>query len=447
MRFLYLLLYITLNYSLKIYFPRQKVLKRPRKFFGRTIYVSNHASSFMDPLVHGARQKAIVFFMTRSDIFKPMLRPILWMAHMLPIFRQHDNEDTKAKNDETFDKTAKVLSGGRNLLIFGEGFTDDVFIRRLKPVKKGALRIGFGALEAIDWKKKIYVAAVGINYGDPNYLGSDVLISNSERICLNDYREAYAEAPNKVINELTKKVEKMMQEQITHVANLKWVFFHEHVTRLLRDGLHPEDSDKSIPLQQRWENSRRLALWMNEQSLDEQEELVTLKKDLEIHFSSLKKKHIKEKYLADFASGHGSRTKEFIYLATLWPIALLGLVHCLVPYLLAKKFVEKSFKRRVFWSSVKLMLGMLFIGLWNIPLVILMSKFLFHPLLDPYTAYAGWVAFLYYLLIPLPGVVAYYYKRKYEDFKVKGRMKQMDLDGMLAEREQLISRIRKWVKY
>jgi 1-acyl-sn-glycerol-3-phosphate acyltransferase len=95
----------------------------------------------MDPLVVASLRLPIVFFMTRSDVFTPISRPLLWASHMLPIYRQHDGEDTKAKNEEVFQKCSRILSFGRNLLIFGEGFTDDTFVRRLKPVKKGAVRI------------------------------------------------------------------------------------------------------------------------------------------------------------------------------------------------------------------------------------------------------------------------------------------------------------------
>lgn len=92
-------------------------------------------------------------------------------------------------------------------MIFGEGFTDDTFIRRLKPVKKGAVKIGFITLEELNWKKKIYIAAVGCNYSDPNQMRSDVLISTSEKICLNDYREEFEENPNKTITQLTRRIE------------------------------------------------------------------------------------------------------------------------------------------------------------------------------------------------------------------------------------------------
>lgn len=444
MRFLYFLLYISLPYALRIYYPRQKFLNRQRKYFGRTIYVSNHAASFMDPLIIGSRQRPIVFFMTRSDVFRPWLKPILWLAHMIPIYRQHDGEDTKSKNDETFQTCNKILSSGRNLLIFGEGFTDDVFIRRLKPVKKGAARIGFGSLEEMNWEKKIYIASIGVNYGDPNYIGSDVLVSNGERICLNDYKEEYLAHPAKVINDLTKRIEKDMQDQLTHVENLQWVFFHEHVTRLLRNGLHPEDTDRSIPLKQRWDNSRALAAWMNGQDLDSDPVLLALKADLDNYFKTLKRQKISEKHLHAIDK-NVSGSKKVLFIVTLWPLAILGLIHCLLPYLLVKRFAEKSFRRRVFWGSVKMMLGILAIGLWNIPVVILMHKFLFVPLLQlipglsPYT----WIfSLLYYFNTVWPGVIAYRFRRHFRDLKEIARLRKMNIQPLLAERRSLIERIK-----
>lgn len=443
MRFLYFLLHVMLPYPLRIFYPRQRFINGPRGYFGRTIYVSNHAASFMDPLVIGSLQRPIVFFMTRSDIFKPALQPVLWLSHMLPIYRQHDGEDTKAKNDETFKKCTDVLLSGRNLLIFGEGFTDDVFIRRLKPVKKGAVRIGFGTLEAINWKKKIYITTLGVNYGDPNYLGSDLVISNGERICLNDYKEEYLLHPAKVTNELTKRIETDLQNRITHVSNPKWVFFHEHVTRLLRNGMHPEDSDFSIPLQKRWENSRELALWMNTQQLDENPELVALKADLETYFKKLKSKKVKEKNVAALAPENKNLVlKKRLFLATLWPLAILGVIHCLLPYLLIKRFVEKSFKRRVFWSSVKMMLGLVAIGLFNIPIVILMHKFIFMPLFSGFTPHLWLCSLAYYFLIPWPGIIAYNYRKHYQDLKQQAKLKKSGAEALLSERNTLISRIK-----
>lgn len=436
MRLLYVILKLSLHYPLRLFYPRLRILHAPKRIFGRTIYVSNHAASFMDPLVIGVLQWPSVFFMTRSDIFTPVMRPILWLCQMLPIYRQHDGEDTKAKNEHSFAAATRVLKHGRNLLIFGEGFTDDVFIRRLKPVKKGAARIGFSALEKLNWNQKIYMSAIGINYGDPNYFRSDLLVSNSDRFCLNDYRAEYEENPTKAINDVTKRIEQMMQDQLTHVENLDWVFFHEHVMRFLRVGLHPEDTDFSLPLKTRWENSRALAAWMNGQELAAQPELVTLKQDLTDYFRLLDRLKLSEKNLRRIAENPTtSLVKEWLFILLLLPVSLVGAIHFYLLYRFVKKFTEKTFKRRVFWSSVKMVMGVAAMGFVSIPVVWALSTYLFPSCLPPY---AGVV---YYLLLPFAGLAAYMSVRKWKTIQAILAMKRSDLSDLIRRREALLQRV------
>lgn len=436
MRFFYLMLKITLQYTTRIYYPRQKLINSPKELFGRTIYVSNHAASFMDPLIVAGRRMPIVFFMTRSDVFTPVTKPILWAAHMLPIYREHDGEDTKGKNAEVFKQCARVLSFGRNLLIFGEGFTDDVFIRRLKPVKKGAVRIGFSTLEELNWKKKIYIAAVGCNYSDPNEMRSDLLIATSDKICLNDYRKDYEENPNKIITELTRRIELLMREQITYVEDKEMAPFHENVMKITRKGMNARCSDTAIPLENRWRYSQTLAYWFNDNVTPEKEELISLKKELESYFSLLKKFRLDEKYVYEYQTKNGSRLKELLFMLTMWPFALLGLIHCGIPYYLTKQFVEKTFRRKVFWSSVKLLMGKISMGLLNIPFIFLFYKFI-------YPSY--WLGFAYYLCIGLFGLAAYMWFRNFKSFKIKGAMKKVDISKFWGRRTELAQKIKELI--
>jgi 1-acyl-sn-glycerol-3-phosphate acyltransferase len=434
MRFLYLFLFFSLRLSTRLYFKRRATFNSPKEFFGRTIYVSNHAASFMDPLLVASFRNPIVFFMTRSDIFKPFLKPILWASHMLPIYRQHDGEDTKGKNEEVFKTCTKILSRGRNLLIFGEGFTDDVFIRRLKPVKKGAIRIGFIALEEMNWKKKVYIAAVGCNYSDPNYMRSDILISTSNKICLNDYEQAFKENPNKVITDLTKLIEVKIREQITHIEDKNWANFHENILQLTRKGLNSENYNPALSLTKRWRYSQNLANWMNERNLEDSPDLIDLKTEVDSYFTLLKRFKLKEKYVFEFQSkSKGNRINEILFLITLWPFAILGTIHCAIPYLFVKKFTEKSFKRKVFWGSVKMLLGKASIGIFNIPFIFLFYHYIFPSYL---------IAIAYYLfIIPIYGLVAYIYRRKLIDFKTKGKIQKMDLTKIIDKRKLLIQKI------
>lgn len=409
------------------------MLNTPKELYGRTIYVSNHAASFMDPLIVAGMRRPIVFFMTRSDVFTPLTKPILWAAHMFPIYRQHDGEDTKAKNEEIFKKCTRVLSFGRNLLIFGEGFTDDVFIRRLKPVKKGAARIGFTSLEELNWSKKIYMAAVGVNYSEPNRMLSDVLVSTSDKFCLNDYREMYEENPSKAINEVTKRIEKLMQDQITHIENKDLANFHESVMQLTRKGMNAVSYDRSISLVDRYKYSQKLANWLNQQSPEENTSLSNLKEKVDAYFQLLKRSKTEEEYVYRVAENKLNNTLNYIYLVLVFPFMILGLIHCGIPYILIKRMVEKTFKRRVFWGSVKLLLGKIIIGLVNIPAIFLFYHFIFP---------SYWLGFAYYLLIGLFGLAAYIWFIKLKDIRINNQLKNVNFDAFVSKRAELIEEIK-----
>ena len=435
MRPIYFLLDFTLNYAIRIFYPRNDSNNAPKEFLGSTIYVSNHAASFMDPLVVAALRRPIVFFMTRSDVFTPLTRWFLWSVQMLPIYRQLDGDDTKGKNEAVFKTCTRILSGGRNLLIYGEGFTDDVFIRRLKPVKKGAVRIGFLALESLDWKKKIYIAAVGCNYSEPNRMRSDILISYSDKICLNDYREAYEENPNKVIADLTKIIQQLMQDQITHVEKKEEAPFHENIMRITRKGMNSVDFDRSIPLKKRWLYSQALAKWLNKENVSESKSLTSLKKSLDDYFALLKRFRIEDRFLVwKSSAARPTRMRELLFLIVLFPTMLLGVLHCAIPYLLIKRFAEKTFKRKVFWSSVKMVLGKFAIGLFNIPVI-----FLFHYFIYP----SYWLGFVYYALIGLFGLSAYMWVTYLKEFKKKGIIRKTEVGKFIKKREELVHQIRK----
>ena len=433
MRLIYFILKFVLKYGSWMFYPRLRIVNKPKKRFARTIYASNHAASFMDPLIIASNQSPIVFFMTRSDVFTPLLKPLLWGAHMLPIYRSQDGDDTKAKNEEVFAKCNRILKFGRNLLIFSEGFTDDVFVRRLKPIKKGSVRIGFGALEYMNWEKRIYIQALGVNYSDPNVLGSDVVISNGEPICLNDYQKEYEENPSKVISDLTKRVEIEMQEQLTDVRNIEWTDFHEQVMRLTKKGMCAVDVNKSIPLLKRWEYSRHLAKWMNNLDLDGNDELVNLKKKMHNYFQLLDKEKIKENELTMLTKNEFNPFNEVLFFIVTFPVMLLGMLHNYLPYAWVKSFVEKSFKRTVFWGSVKLLLGALVIGLYNILLISVINIFIF-------PAFSFWLIY-FFVIPPISGLVAYAYFKKWGRYKRLRTLKKNDYTEINAEKESCLSEI------
>lgn len=388
----------------------------------------------MDPIMLGALSKSIFNFMTRSDVFKWWLKPFLWLAHMLPIYRQHDGENTQEKNKTVFNRVNRTLANGRNILIFGEGFTDDTPIRGLKPIKKGAVRMGLTALEGCNWEKKIYLASIGINYTDRNTIGSEIVVEFGAQICLNDYRKEFEENTAKTINEVTKKLEGMMQDCVIYVADKSNYAFIENIMQITRKGFNHANHDDTIALKARFEYSKKLAHWINENASEENEAIAQLKKELNAYFALEKRMHLQDRFVVGNADpATFNRTKELLLLLTTWPVAILGALQGFIPYILAKKLTEKIMKRKVFWGSVKMLLGKVFGTIYSIPIVMWLTKnYLPH-----------WSFGVLYFLFVAPALwkFSYDYGTWFKEYLLKGKMKHADLSKFVTKRQQLAQQI------
>lgn len=433
MRPLYFFLRITLPYALTVFYRRTKTLNAQKKFNAQTIFVSNHPSAFIDPLVVANYQRPILYFVTRGDIFSWWLSPITWASHMVPIFREaEDGADSHEKNKDTFSYLEKVLLRKKSLVLFGEGYTDNVFIRSLKPIKKGPARIAFDTMAASKWEIDIKVQPVGINYSHPKYFRSDMLLALGDCINLKDYKELYDESRAKAITALTREIQKQMRGLITCIDDKDLAPFLEHLLILSRKGMNHEYFDKEYSLEDRYQYSRKLASKINESYSEDDEKWAKLKEFAANYFESEKKDQIDENWVVAFnKSGKKNLASRALYFILGLPIALIGAIHNFIPYFLIKRFVEKTFKRDVFWSGVKIILGWVFAALINIPLIFIGYHFI-------YESYLVWLA--YYFTVPaLSGVFAYNYFKKLGDTRRFNKASEEKLKHYGKEREQLLN--------
>lgn len=424
MRILYFLFFLALNYTLRLYFRKVDLVNKPERF-SSTIYVSNHAASFMDPLLLAPFNRAVVFFMTRSDVFTAFTRPIFWMAHMLPIYRQRDGVNTKEKNQEVFKKSSEILLRKRSLLIFGEGVTDDVFIRRLKPLKKGAVRIGFTALESCNWAQDVYLATIGCNYSNPAKFRSDVVIRNSEKILLNEFRTEFETNPNKIIQELTVRLEAMLKNDLIHVKEEESAVFTERMMLIQRKGM-PMFEENTVPLLERWNYAKDLVEDFN----NNPEKYAALRAPVKDYFEGLKARNIDDQKLYDATHNKISLGAIFMQILLL-PIALFGAIHCGLFYFGIKRYVESKFRRPVFWGSTKLIMMMLILGILNLSLLFL---------LPPYIGMLGAIA--YFLFIPFAGLIFHNGISFLKRMASHRNIRAMNVGDILKERLTLSNKIK-----
>lgn len=355
---------------------------------------------------------------------------------MVPIYRaEQDGEGTYQKNKDVFRSVQRVLKRKYSLIMFGEGYTDDVFIRSLKPVKKGPARIGFNTMEASNWELDIKVQPIGINYSDPNVVGSDVLLSCGEIIHLKDYKELYEENPAKAILQLTKEIEKGMQANITYIKDKKLADFLEHLLMLSRKGMNVWCYDKKLSLESRFKYSKALANRINAE-FKEDDQWANLKEKTQQYFEKLRKNDIHENEVYRYSTSQKKpNIARTLFFTLCWPIMLVGVIHNIIPYLFVKKFVEKKFRRRVFWSGVKTVMGMIVMGLFHLPLI-----FLFYHYVYP----SYWLGFAYYWAVPvITGTIAYEYIRLFKASMKFKKQPDQKLAELAKEREELLGHLKK----
>ncbi len=434
MRPIYLILYAIHSYVLRVVFSRVVKVNPPKKYRQTSIIVSNHPSAFMDPLVIAGFQKPIVFFMTRSDVFKPALKPIFAAANMLPIYRQMDGAGAVKKNKEVFEECYKILATKRSPLLFGEGLTDDIFERKLKPIKKGAARLAFGAMEFYNWDLDLKIHCVGLNYEDPTKLRSKLLIANAPYINVNDYKQIYEENPTTAINQLTAAIENAIKEQITHINSEQNFAIHEQIMRLTFKGMHVIDSDKNLSLKQRYEYSKKLAKRINHLEIKQEDKLNDLKNDVASYFKNLAENNVKNSYVKEFSKkGKVSHLYNLAFLLFMWPIALIGVILMGLPYWITKSFIENTFKRKVFWLSTKMAVGMLVGGFFNIGIAIL----LYHTICPNF-----WLVLLFYFTVPATSfLIAYNYRKRWKDFIYKSKIDKNSISKLAHQRQDLLKKI------
>ncbi|MEX1000952.1 MAG: hypothetical protein WDZ35_02445 [Crocinitomicaceae bacterium] len=394
MRPIYFILRITLPYAFAVFFRQRRSVNAQKKFKAQTIFVSNHPSAFLDPPVAANFQHSIIFFMTRSDVFKSWLKPITWSCHMVPIYRaDKDGGDTYNKNQNVFRGIQRVLRLKNSLMLFGEGYTDDEFIRSLKPMKKGAARIGFNTMEGSNWQEDIKVQPLGLNYTDPSAFRSDILISYGKIMRLKDYQAVFEENPNKAITQLTKDIGEEICNNLTYVKDRSKAPFHEHLMMLTRKGMNHENHAPDLSIEERFAYSQQLANRMNEEFTEEAEDWKELETLTENYFDQLKKNKVKEKEVYRFVKNGNKKSiwPSWLYLILSFPLFLASCLHNLLPYLIVKTFTEKMFKRKVFWSGVKLMLGGLVWLLYNLPVFWLFPALIYDSF---------WLSFLYFFTVP-----------------------------------------------
>jgi hypothetical protein len=204
--------------------------------------------------------------------------------------------------------------------------------------------------------------------------------------------------------------------------------------QITRKGFNHANHNEQLSLKERFDYAKKLAHWINENATEDNEAINLLKKELNAYFSLEKRMHIQDRFVVGSTNpATFNRTKELLLLLTTWPVAILGALQGFIPYILAKKLTEKIMKRKVFWGSVKMLLGKVFGTIYAIPIVMWLTKNYF-----PHWSFGV----LYFLFVaPALWKFSYDYGTWFKEYLLKGKMKHADLSKFVTKRQQLAQQI------
>ncbi|WP_336518108.1 1-acyl-sn-glycerol-3-phosphate acyltransferase [Pollutibacter soli] len=354
------------------------------------ILIANHSASFLDAIVVGLLIRRPMYFLARSDVFKPRAKKYMKGVHMIPIYNAEHSKEDLSRNMETFAEGEEVLRQKKILMIFPEGISRRE--RILLPLKKGTARIAFHTVSTHGFDIGLEVIPVGINYSFHRFRAS-VVVSVGDSTAIADYKTMYEENPAKAINVLTRELQEKFSNTVLYVDQAERTDLINQLLEYFRnDAIHRSDYRKKDLVIREEKSIADDVSEMDDDTASDVTESV-FRYTHKLSNLRLNDRSIIHRYHSIFF--------HFFGLILGLPVTLCGAATGIVPVLLAKYIADKKVKRIDWYTSVSCVLGGMLFDIWFILLLIVSAFvqqwwFFIAVLLSPLTIYLAiqwWEAF------------------------------------------------------
>ena len=325
------------------------------------ILAANHPNTFLDPLLITAIAPGRLHYWAKSTLWKlPMLGGVLDSLGALPVYRRQDSPSRSGGNKQTLNIAAKKLEHGAHILIFPEGVSEPGL--SLKPIKTGAARLGFQALEAGGWKNDIVIAPIGIDYHEPTIFRTHVTIRIGKPVSLLSYKSAYEAHPRNTVLEITETVSERLKDLLPHLEEPELETLVLRIQRLYGDQILQIMNERD-------ETAARKAI---SEAVNHYQKLDP---DTVYLFNQRVGAYFTER---EMWSGKDDPAKPGVLeilkmLLGFFSIATYGLLVNWIPYRLTGKFAEWLTVSPVWKATAKMVLGGMIFGLYYIFVGVLFS--------------------------------------------------------------------------
>lgn len=315
------------------------------------LIAANHPTAFIDPIFFAIFFDPPVYNMTRGDIFeKPFFRKLMESCNMFPVFRLRDGYQGRDRNDEVFEFCQQKMLEGVAVNIFVEG--EHHMDKRVLPLQKGIARIAFSTFER-HHLEDLQIVPVGCNYFYPDRTRDEASIIVGTPLFVRDYWERYQQNPNVGINHLCRDILKSLKQICYNLEDSA----DDPLAEMLLELWKNDRPARHLPIVEHqatrfWSEKARLDQ-LNELPKDQKNQLL---EDCTQYFTALEKEGLKDEALVSPQNGSYGW---LLFLIGMAPLALLGFIAGWPLRRLIYGVTAKVVKKREFYTSVLMGLGVL----------------------------------------------------------------------------------------
>ena len=396
---MYQFLKILCKLTLLAYFRKVKINGREHlKEEGPFIFVANHPSAFMDPIVVASSIKPTVFFLAAGEYMGKGFK--FWFfhkfLHMIPIYRPSTMPGDTHKNKEAFNRSIQHLSKKKCLLVFPEGVS--VTEKKILPLKTGVARIARETELALNLKAGVKIVPIGLNYTDPHEFRSDLFVNIGEPILASDFFSNDSSKEKEEVKALTQHIEDRMIETVLHIESKEVEEVIDSINKTYSRDLKSKLGVQFTDQNREFELNKLTIAAVNQFQTSHPKDFSEISSSLDEYISTLESEGIRDKEFR-------SINKKMAWYMTIGyilgaPFFLLGWLGNYIPYITNVYLQNKLGFKDSFKGSMILGFGLGLFLIWFSTITILawnLTPLSFYSLLIPIFLYLSGTYALIYL--------------------------------------------------
>ena len=408
------MVYVFLKYLLRLtlssYFKIIKVSGKeniPKE--GPIIFVANHPSTLMDPIVIGAIVKPQIYFLAAAEFMGKGILPKIMgsLFNMIPVYRPDTLPNKAAKNSDVFEKCYSHLGDNGSILIFPEG--SSVTEKRLRPLKTGTARIAYGTENSTG--VKVQIIPIGLNYSDPHSFQSELYVSIGKPIItssveLNAIQDDFEKA--KVLTEI---ISDKLKENLIHLEDERIDSIFEKIRVVSNHELQSFEGEKP-DLEAKFKLSQEISEGLSYYGQKHPEVIEIISRKLDNYIKRASFYGVSD---ASISRGATVKWEEYVRIILGIPVFVFGYITNSLPYF-ASIWTFRKFKIDTsFQGSIGISLGLIYYLIWYIGWGIFLSQI----------THLWWFGIIFLAFVYAAGLYTIRYLTLIKNMQQQGKLKRL----------------------